>query len=107
MANLINKTHRLTKCCKSDVHSIIIGLKGAGRRNTGGRCERQLTPVPDQVRARARGMDRLGRLTAVCPLRRPFFGSPHFGTLCVPIPLSKNSARKSSSEHRRVAGAEG
>src|SRR5512132_2613470 len=42
MANLINKTHRLTKSCKSDVHSIIIGLKGAGRRNTGGRCARQL-----------------------------------------------------------------
>ena len=30
------------------------------------------------------------------PLRRPFLGSIRFGTLCAPIPLFKNSARKSS-----------
>ena len=30
------------------------------------------------------------------PLRRPFLGSIRSGTLCAPIPLSKNSARKSS-----------
>ena len=29
-------------------------------------------------------------------LRRPFLGSIRSGTLCAPIPLSKNSARKSS-----------
>ena len=32
------------------------------------------------------------------PLRRPFLGSIRSGTLCAPIPLSKNSARKSSSD---------
>ena len=30
------------------------------------------------------------------PLRRPFLGSIRSGTLCAAIPLSKNSARKSS-----------
>ena len=37
--------------------------------------------------------------TAQRPLRRPFLGSIRSGTLCAPIPLSKNSARKSSREH--------
>ena len=31
-------------------------------------------------------------------LLRPFLGSIRSGTLCAPIPLSKNSARKSSRE---------
>ena len=31
-------------------------------------------------------------------LRRPFLGSIRSGTLCAAIPLSKNSARKSSRE---------
>ena len=34
-------------------------------------------------------------------LRRPFLGSIRSGTLCAPIPLSKNSARKSSREPAR------
>jgi hypothetical protein len=34
------------------------------------------------------------------PLRRPFLGSIHSGTRCVPIPHSKNSARKSSRSGR-------
>ena len=36
-----------------------------------------------------------------CPLRRPFLGSIRSGTLCAAIPLSKNSARKSSREPAR------
>ena len=36
--------------------------------------------------------------TAQCPLRRRFLGSIRSGTLCAAIPLSKNSARKSSPE---------
>ena len=39
--------------------------------------------------------------TAQRPLRRPFLGSIRSGTLCAPIPLSKNSARKSSREPAR------
>ena len=35
--------------------------------------------------------------TAQRLLRRPFLGSIRSGTLCAPIPLSKNSARKSSN----------
>src|SRR5215475_1339567 len=34
--------------------------------------------------------------------RRPFLGSIRSGTLCAPIPLSKNSVRKSSRESTRV-----
>ena len=36
-----------------------------------------------------------------CRLHRPFLGSIRSGTLCAPIPLSKNSARKSSPDPRR------
>ena len=32
-------------------------------------------------------------------LRRRFLGSMRYGTLCAPIQLSKNSARKSSHDH--------
>ena len=40
-------------------------------------------------------------LTAECPLRRRFLGSIQSGTLCAPIPLSKNSARKRNREPAR------
>ena len=40
-------------------------------------------------------------LYAQRPLRRPFLGSIRSGTLCAAIPLSKNSARKSSCLPRR------
>ena len=43
----------------------------------------------------------LAGFTAQRPLRRPFLGSIRSGTPCAPIPLSKNSARKSSRELRR------
>ena len=33
-----------------------------------------------------------------CRSHRPFLGSIRSGTLCAPIPLSKNSARKSSTD---------
>ena len=36
------------------------------------------------------------------PLRRPFLGSIRSGTLCAAIPLSKNSARKSSREPAQI-----
>src|SRR4029453_1192824 len=35
--------------------------------------------------------------------RRPFLGSIRSGTRCAPIPLSKNSATKSSTEYLQLA----
>src|SRR6266550_1179905 len=47
-------------------------------------------------------------MTARCthlPLRRPFLGSIRSGIRCAPIPLFKNSARKSSREPARFRSA--
>src|SRR5262245_276245 len=46
----------------------------------------------------------LARFTS-CLLRLPFLGSIRSGTLCAPIPVSKNSARKSSREVKKLLGA--
>src|SRR5436305_13113322 len=44
----------------------------------------------------------MGTFTAQHLLHRPFLGSIRFGTLCAPIPLSKNFARKNSRERAQV-----
>src|SRR5438477_301350 len=44
----------------------------------------------------------MGTFTAQHLLHRPFLGSIRSGTLCAPIPLSKNFARKNSRERAQV-----